>query len=831
MLTLREKIMLALLEKKECSRKELAGFWEVAPSQVSRIIKKMIKSSDVEKNRRYVIGSGRFNDFYSLTADGIFNAKELKEKIGKMKIMVKDKGKLREKRINEINMNFLDVVCSVSNNVFDPEKIRKRFAVSENIPKFRYFFGREKEINEIQDFLKSESKVLVIKGVAGIGKTTLGAKFASEYNGNVFWYRFNEWDTLRDAVRNLGFFLKKIGKNTLSSYVNSNKRIEIGEVSVILEKDLSNVLMFFDDCHHAKGEDVLFFSALLDILEKKDNVRVVMFGRSIPLFYDRRNVVLKKNVKEMEIYGLDEDSGKKLLRHRKIDDGSINDILRNLKGHPLFLELACENANYEIDRYLSEEIFSKLSDNEKNALGLASVFRYPFSFDVFSGAGIDYSIVEYLVEYSLLKSDFSMHDLIRNFVYPRLTKEQKTRYHGIAGSYYESNEDWIESMHHFAIANPGRAAEIAAGKGEQLIRNAHVDDFLGILNKLDAHKNELLILKGDIFDIKGEWDKALECYNQALALNKGRKDEGLIAKCYLGIGRINEKRSEWGVALENFDRCLNMSKKTSNVKGMADAYYGIGYIYRRTGQLNKALDDYNKSLECYEKLDDMSGIGKAYIDTGNTYIDRGEYGKAIDLFKKALKMFEKSGNRYETVRAYNNIGVCYVQSGRINKAIEYCEKQIKLAEEIGFVRLLANGLNTLSFIYNRKGEPDKAAVYIEKTLPMLKRLGDRYILAGGYINLACTLYLRKNWEESAENFNKSIRIGMEINSPDVLSQAYFHFAKMYKLNGDILNAKKQFENALKCYEKLGNKEKVKEIKKELSKFQKKRKALKNSGKN
>jgi len=820
MLTLKEKIMLALLEKKECARKDLAGLCRVAPSQVSRIIKKMIKDGNVEKNRRYVIGSGRFNDFYSLTAEGIFNAKELKEKIGKMKVMVKDKGKLREKRINEINMNILDVANNVSNNVFEPEKLRKKFVLSENIPKFRYFFGRENEINEIKDFLKSESKILGIKGVAGIGKTTLGAKIASEYNGNVFWYRFNEWDTLRDAVRNLGFFLKKIGKNTLSSYVNSNKRIGIGEVSIILGKDLNNVFLFFDDCHHAKGEDVLFFKSLLSVLDKKYDVKVVMFGRSIPLFYDRRDVVLKKNVKEMEIYGLDENSSKKLLRHRKIDDESIDDILKNLKGHPLFLELASENAKFEIDRYLSEEIFAKLGENEKNALELASVFRYPFHFDVFSENEIDYSVVENLVEKSLLKPDFFVHDLIRNFVYPRLAKEQKTRYHGIAGSYYESSEEWVECIYHFLIANPDRAAEIAAEKGELLIRNGHVEDFLSLLNKLDANKNELLLLKGDIFDIKGEWDKAMECYNQALTLNEGRKDEGLMAKCYLKIGGINEKRSEWDSALEDFDRCLNMSKKTGDVKGMADAYYGIGYIYRRTGQLNKALDNYNKSLECYEKLDDMSGTGETYIEIGNMYMDKGKYKEAIRLFNKALNIFEKLEDKYKIVRIYNNLGSTYGQSRRVDKAIEYYEKQIKLAEKIGFVRGLAYGLSNLSYEYNERGDTDKAMAYIEKALPMLKKLGDKYILAGAYCNLGCILRAEKNWVRSIESFNKSIKIAKEIKNSYQMSETYLDFAKMYKSKGDNINAKKQFENALKYYETLGNKEKIKEIKNELLELEK-----------
>ncbi|MBU4256301.1 MAG: ATP-binding protein [Candidatus Thermoplasmatota archaeon] len=833
--------MLALLEKKECSRKEIAGLCRVVPSQVSRIIKKMIKDRDVEKNKRYVIGSGRFNDFYSLTADGIFNAKEIKEKVGDIKIKVKDKGKLMEKRINEINMNILDVVTHVSNNVFEPEKLRKKFVLSESIPKFRYFFGREKEINEIKDFLRSESKMLVIKGVAGIGKTTLGGKIASEYNGNIFWYRFNEWTTLQDAVRSIGNFLKKIGKNTLDSYVNSDKQFGIGEVSIILEKDMNNVLVFFDDCHHAKEEVVLFFKSLLSVLDKKNDVKIIMFGRSIPLFYDRRDVVLKKRVKEIGIGGLDENSGKKLLEHRKIDDGSIDDMLRNLKGHPLFLELASGNAKGEIDRYLSEEIFAKLGENEKDALGLASIFRYPFHFNVFSESGIDYSVVEGLVEKSLLKPDFFVHDLIGNFVYPRLTKEQKTKYHGMAGSYYESNEDWIECMHHLAIANPDRAAEIAAEKGEQLIRNGHVDDFLNILNKLDAHKDELLLLKGDIFDIKGEWDRAMECYNQVLMLNEGRKDEGLMAKCYLGIGHINEKRSEWDSALENFDRCLNMSKKTGNVKGVADAYYGVGYVYWQIGQLDKVLDNYNQSLEYYKKVKDVFGEGKIYTSIGNIFTDKGEYDKAIALYGKALGIFKRFNNNYELVRLYNNVACGYSRSGMVDKAIEYYKKQVKLAEKIGDIRGLVYGLSNLSIKYDEKGDTNGAIILTEKTLPIIQKLGDQRILAGAYATLGCIFRTRKDWENAIENFNEGIRIGKEIKSVDSLSMTHYEYAKMYRSKCDDINAKKQFENALKYYEKLGNKEKIKEVENELLELEKglrkcqktriKRKALKHSGKN
>jgi len=253
---------------------------------------------------------------------------------------------------------------------------------------------------------------------------------------------------------------------------------------------------------------------------------------------------------------------------------------------------------------------------------------------------------------------------------------------------------------------------------------------------------------------------------------------------------------------------------------MADAHYGIGYVCRKTNQLNKALDNYSKSLEYYKKVDDLSGIGKTYIAMGSTMMYKGEYGNSIKLFHKALDMFESLGNKYETVRVYNNIGAVYGRSRDIDNAIKYYEKQIKLAEGIGYVELLAYGLSNLSLSYGEKGDADRATIYIEKALPMVKKLGDKYVIANTYANLGCILYLKKDWKGSIKSFNESVRIGKEIKSLDSLSMTYLDFAKMYKSKGDNINAKKQFENALKCYEKLGNKEKIKEIKNELLELEK-----------
>ncbi|MBU4189410.1 MAG: hypothetical protein KJ886_00230, partial [Candidatus Thermoplasmatota archaeon] len=63
--------------------------------------------------------------------------------------------------------------------------------------------------------------------------------------------------------------------------------------------------------------------------------------------------------------------------------------------------------------------------------------------------------------------------------------------------------------------------------------------------------------------------------------------------------------------------------------------------------------------------------------------------------------------------------------------------------------------------------------------------------------------------------------GGDGGNTEVLSHTYLGFAKTLKQKDDHEKAKTQFQNALKCYMKLGNKVKIKEIMDDLAGLEKK----------
>ncbi|MCK5559699.1 MAG: AAA family ATPase, partial [Thermoplasmata archaeon] len=346
------------------------------------------------------------------------------------------------------------------------DKAKKFLDFTENAPSPRNFVGREEELKKIKSWVDSEEyKIIVIFGIPGIGKTTLAWKIVTGYRDkkHLYWYRFHRWDTIRHTLISLAEFLSQANRKRLKLYLTSNPTIDLYEISKILEDELkgANILLVFDDFQRVQENIAELFSLLIEVLARIEGVEVMVVGRRIIPFYDRSEVLVKHLVAEMQLDGLDEVNSRKLLKIDIKDDDIFKKIYDLTKGHPLFLELISSLKDIRdlknIKRYIYEEIFSKLEDEEKTLLNIISVFRYPVSANAFFIEDkVNYETLDELVERNLVQEisydEYDVHDLIREFFYIRLPPKTKRRYHFEAGNYYiedGSTQGSIEAQDHF----------------------------------------------------------------------------------------------------------------------------------------------------------------------------------------------------------------------------------------------------------------------------------------------------------------------------------------------------------------------------------------------
>ncbi|MEW6070186.1 MAG: DUF835 domain-containing protein [Candidatus Thermoplasmatota archaeon] len=577
---------------------------------------------------------------------------------------------------------------------------KKYVDYSDRTPEVKYFVGREEELKELKDFMSSMSRILCIKGIAGIGKTTLLSKFLEGVKMNIFWHRFYEFSTLKNLFTKLAEFLSKMNRNKLTNYLDGG-RIEVEEILIILEDELrgSNSLFVFDDVQKASKELVDFFSSFKDM---ESDVKTILLGREIPHFYDRRDVVIKKNVREMTLDGLDRESSKKLLRYRKIEK-DLDRLYELTRGHPLMLELVTPETSAIARDYINEEIVKKLNNTEKKCLELASVCRMPFPARAIMVEEVSYDVVDSLADASLLQRSgevYDLHDFLREFLYDRLTESQKMRYHSTIGEYYfkeKTDLARIEGIYHFIKAKyQERGAKIAIENGTNLINKGYLGEFMSVLEQFDKKSigaedwANILTFKGKILTLFAKWDEALSHYITCLDfISKYNLRGSMITKLktsiYDDIGKIYCEKGNYKMALEYHLMNLTLVKRLGDEWKTAKAYHSLGDVCYRKGELDKALRFYDKCLAISKKLRDEQEIGIVNRDYGIIYRLKKEWDKSIEHFKASIRSMEELKMPYELAKSYYEYGLTCLNMGEREEASNYLKRAMEIFEKLGAI--------------------------------------------------------------------------------------------------------------------------------------------------
>ncbi len=767
-LTVQERIMLHLLGKARyqenfevpysLTQHGIAEIVRVKRSYVSTANKELIQKYLVVARLSHVKGEGRRRRAYFLTQEGRIKAQKLKEDIEKLTVTLIDSEGERDVALGRINseidgnLSLLELLDSISDEgIFDAfAKTQARpsghIDFSQKYPVPRYFLGREKELEEIEKWLKSkELKVLSLWGIAGVGKTTLMAKVAGDVKTKVFWYRFHDWSTPRNMLSRLSEFLEKEKKEALKLYLEENTVIDFGDIQALLQTQLAKIeaLLIFDDFHRANESVLHLFEAIFEALEGLSAIKMVLIGREMPRFYDRRDVLVKKRVLEYQLEGLDRKSSLKLLEMRNIDSAHHDEIYECTKGHPLSLELVEATKNglgkKNMEQYLSEEVLKRLTESEKRLLRFASVFRFPVPSDAYlsvpRGETVDditHEVIDDLVAKSLIfmtDSHYDVHDVIREFFYKRLSPDIKSRYHLKVAEYFEDETDdlaLIEAQyHHIKANNRIMAIKLAVRHGEHLIHRGYLEEFLEILSSISkdnipSHElATLLLLEGDVRTTFGEWDLAKSLYEKALLASDEKEDKGGRAQAYYKIAAIFYRKGSFDEALKLNDMSLNILMEIKEFSELAKLYNNLGVIYWKKGAINKAIENYERSLEISNDLGDKRGIARAKNNLGIIFWEKGELEEAKKYYEQSLDLATELGDRQTVAILYDNLGEAARRKGDIARALKFYNKSLELSEKLGFRWQIAEVYRNMGKVY----EGDEGKRYLKKAYEMFKNLG------------------------------------------------------------------------------------------------------------
>ncbi len=651
---------------------------------------------------------------------------------------------------------------------------------SSELPSVKMFFGREKELKEAHAHLESPpTKVLAIKGIAGIGKTKLAAKLCTELKDQrVFWYTSRSWDGLRSLEDALATFFMDNGSRRLSSYLSSGS-VELGELSFLLKEELSEngYTFVFDDID--ASENIQGFLRMFRL--SSGSAKIIVTAESEPDFYSGEDVVARKEVAEMDLGGLDTSSALELLKSRGIDGTVAEELVKATNGHPLSLEMVTAStpteAKYQVSKFLESKFYSGMPETERSLLQYASVFQRPFPPEAIPKE------LRPARKHSMLREvspgKFEVHASLREFAYGSMTPEELGRWHSAAADYYLRSGEPRERLYHLLKANRRLEAEILlAQSGDELLRSGNIKRFWETLSEFEPtrqrYRSQALMVKARVASLVGKLGTSWTILEEVSKSGDAR----MCSEALIEMGRIKSKQGDLETASTLFENALGRAKELPLER--AKALRGLGVVEGKLGNYSEAQGLLERSARDAMAAMDTKEMLLAHMELGNIFIGRGLYSEAIEHFSKCAAGF----GPVDLTNVYVNMGIANASLGNLDEAELHLTNAVKLAEETGQPRSRAYALTSLAEVTVRKGKPEQAKEMCFAALEIVIELNDRLAISAAYANLGLAERALKDFGASEEHYVESLKSLQGMDAPRSLGVRKFEYALMLKDKGD-----------------------------------------------
>lgn len=222
----------------------------------------------------------------------------------------------------------------------------------------------------------------------------------------------------------------------------------------------------------------------------------------------------------------------------------------------------------------------------------------------------------------------------------------------------------------------------------------------------------------------GQYDKAIECFEQALAISRLLADERGEGASLVSLGNTYAHLGQYAKAAELHEQALAISRKIGDERGEGASLGNLGNAYAHLGQGGKAIEHYEHALVIHRKIEDIQGMGTGLRNLGHEYSHLGQHAKAIELHEQALALHRKIGDVHGEADTLGSLGNAYGDTGQNAKAIELHEQALALRRKIGDVQGETVALGNMGLAYARLGQHAKATELHKQALAICRKIGD-----------------------------------------------------------------------------------------------------------
>lgn len=301
-----------------------------------------------------------------------------------------------------------------------------------------------------------------------------------------------------------------------------------------------------------------------------------------------------------------------------------------------------------------------------------------------------------------------------------------------------------------------------------------------------------------------ENQEALDYLEEALELSRDINNRSVEALTLANMGRLYESMDEWQQAREHFMQALPLSRLVNDLMCEAGILAGLGRVLASAGEKPEALTYLEQALALRRAAKDRTSVASLLHDIGMIYSELGENNRAFEHLQQALSIEREIGNRGGESNVLNSLGSLYGLLGEWEKALNLLTQSLELARERGEQLFEANTLNSLGMLYASVGENFHASDYFGRALTMRLELLDRDGVTASLCNIGLVYHSLRDGLAALDYFKQALEVCRRAGNRNLEGVVFNYLGLAHLLLGDEQNARDHFEESISLNHVTGN---------------------------
>jgi tetratricopeptide (TPR) repeat protein len=217
---------------------------------------------------------------------------------------------------------------------------------------------------------------------------------------------------------------------------------------------------------------------------------------------------------------------------------------------------------------------------------------------------------------------------------------------------------------------------------------------------------------------RGNYNKALQKYYQALPVFETYKDSTGLASSYHNIGVVQTYLKGYSASKKSFRKAIAINTNLGRTKSLGKNYNSLSITFSKLKQRDSALYFYDIAEKNYRISNYNEGIHLVTSNKAGIYYAQKKYEKALELYLKNFAYVSKIKRKEFIANSYFNLAGVYYRLKEFDSAFSNINRCIELSKLEKFGFRLSQAYKRRSRIYREIGDYKSAMrdyVYFNRT--------------------------------------------------------------------------------------------------------------------